>query len=374
MAIVFDRPAVIDPYGIGALGTALGKGFGQEIQRQMDATALQKIIGPILDNPNPQTADILKTILQISSAPISDDLKRTAMYGLHSATLKPQQESKIIEWWDAEGRKHRDAVKPGEFNDRVIEIEKQGGSFEKPSRMPVFNMKTGKKAGTIVVQENQIDQKEADLNRKNLTLNAPEKDESKEKTLNQYDDFIRTTEKELKEKNPKLTDDQAHRLAVRQWEKREVAISREKNLQKPTTIGELNSSEARELDAISKRALIDMTPEERQNFSSMSSEQLMAAIISGGGKTLSPAKKEQYIKQYSDVSDYYQKERDKILGRKGAAPRESEKKTGRDINEAVRYLKGAKTRDEAISMVKALSEKGWTREELARIAKVAGWE
>jgi hypothetical protein len=46
---------------------------------------------------------------------------------------------------------------------------------------------------------------------------------------------------------------------------------------------------------------------------------------------------------------------------------------GRDTSPAVSYLKGG-TREDAIKKIRALSEKGWSKDELTSIAKDAGWE
>jgi len=361
MAIVFDRPAIVDPYGIGALGTALGQGLGKGMVQQQEATTLEQILNPILNNPNPQTADLLKAVLGIAQAPVSPETKQTAMYGLHSASLRPQSESKIIEWWDAEGKKHRDAVAPGEHNQKMIEIERQGGSLEKPSRMPVFNMKTGKKAGTIVVQENQIDQKEADLNQKNLTLNAPE---GSDKT------------KEVLITNGKRT--KLHQLKPGEeipegWRIRSESESKPEKL----NLSDVRGAYGMEMQSIKTRMLIDMAPEERGQFSNLPPEHMLAMILAGGGKSLSPEKKEQYINEIKQVDEYYGNLSQQVLGRKGVRMPKSKEKpqfSGRDVSPAVSYLKEAKTKEEAITRIKSLAAQGWTEEELEKAAKGAGWE
>lgn len=48
--------------------------------------------------------------------------------------------------------------------------------------------------------------------------------------------------------------------------------------------------------------------------------------------------------------------------------------TNRDISKPIIYLKSASSRDDAISKIRELSKKGWTREELVKIVKEAGWE
>lgn len=47
---------------------------------------------------------------------------------------------------------------------------------------------------------------------------------------------------------------------------------------------------------------------------------------------------------------------------------------GRDVAPAITYLKASTTRQEAISRIRALADKGWTKDELTAIAKDSGWE
>ena len=48
--------------------------------------------------------------------------------------------------------------------------------------------------------------------------------------------------------------------------------------------------------------------------------------------------------------------------------------TDRDISKPITYLKNAVNRGDAIAKIRELSKKGWTRDELAKIVKEAGWE
>jgi hypothetical protein len=49
-------------------------------------------------------------------------------------------------------------------------------------------------------------------------------------------------------------------------------------------------------------------------------------------------------------------------------------KTERDVTSGIDYLKKSTNRNDAITRIRELSKKGWTREELANIVKTAGWE
>lgn len=360
MAIVFDKPALVDPHGIGLFGTSFGQGMGNALNQQMDASTLQKIIGPILNNPNPQTGDLLKTILQISSAPINDDLKRTAMYGLHSATLKPQQESKIIEWWDEDGKAHREAVAPNKYTERIMQIEENGGTLEKPSYtlMHGYDPKTGKRVLSKKVRDGKEEEFGALLEERGLVSEPPEKEKTKEVLITNG-------------KRTKLWQLKPGEEVPDGWKIKNENESRGEKL----NLSDVKGAYGMEMNSIKTRMLIDMTPEERNQLANLPPEQMLAVILGGGGKSLPADKKANYIEEIKKVDEYYGGLSQKVLGRKGVtAPKGTGKQTSPAINEAVKYLKESKDRTDAVARLKALSEKGWTKADLKRVAKVAGWE
>jgi hypothetical protein len=57
-----------------------------------------------------------------------------------------------------------------------------------------------------------------------------------------------------------------------------------------------------------------------------------------------------------------------------APEKPTEQSAERDTTKAVTFLKNAANRNDAISKIRELSKKGWTRDELAKIVKEAGWE
>jgi len=173
-------------------------------------------------------------------------------------------------------------------------------------------MKTGKKAGTIVVQENQIDQKEADLNQKNLTLNAPEgSDKTKEVLITNG-------------KRTKLYQLKPGEEIPEGWRIRSESESKPEKL----ALSDVRGAYGMEMQSIKTRMLIDMTPEERNMLANLPPEQMLAAILGGAGKSLPADKKEQYINEIKQVDEYYGNLSQQVLGRKGV--RTPKGKPGKD--------------------------------------------
>lgn len=145
---------------------------------------------------------------------------------------------------------------------------------------------------------------------------------------------------------------------------------------------EVKAARDMEMSSIMNRMKIEMSPEEQANFANMNSEQIMASLMSGGGKSLPPAKKQQYISEIKDLDDHYGKMAQGVMGRKGATQRKQEnpkpetptQADNANQPQAVDFLKGAKDRADAIAKIKELKAKGWTKEQLNAIARAAGWE
>lgn len=86
------------------------------------------------------------------------------------------------------------------------------------------------------------------------------------------------------------------------------------------TMADAKSYASAKLQGIKNRMMIDMTPEERQDFANMPSENLLAALLSGSGKSLPLDKKEAYKKEIEAVEKEYADMADQVLGRKGKKP------------------------------------------------------
>jgi len=85
------------------------------------------------------------------------------------------------------------------------------------------------------------------------------------------------------------------------------------------TITDIKSAHGMELQGIKNRMLVEMTPNEQADFTNLPPEQMLAALVAGKGKSLSPEKKQQYLAELQGIDDYYSGLSQEALGRKGAA-------------------------------------------------------
>lgn len=88
------------------------------------------------------------------------------------------------------------------------------------------------------------------------------------------------------------------------------------------------------------------------------------------GNEMIPAEEKQAA--ISDAINFF----DTNVTKRGPQPKapKPSANVGVRIRSGVAYLKKAKSREEAVQKIKALSEQGWSREDLAAAAKEAGWE
>ncbi len=146
MAIVFDKPAVVDPNNIAGIGSALGTALGQGYAQQTQANKEQAVLDPILDqvafgdDPRERATLLMKVL---SSPALSQQSKANFISAVH-ALPTPEKESKVVNWWDENGAPHTEVIKTSEYNKRAVEIEKAGGTFDKPGRSILYDQTTGK--------------------------------------------------------------------------------------------------------------------------------------------------------------------------------------------------------------------------------------
>jgi len=102
-----------------------------------------------------------------------------------------------------------------------------------------------------------------------------------------------------------------------------IAASRDKATGKEDKISitDIKNAYTMEMTGVKNRMLVDMTPEEQMNFANMAPEQLMAALMSGGGKTLTPEKKKQYLGEIQEVENRYGGMIQERLGKGGLKPK-----------------------------------------------------
>jgi len=93
----------------------------------------------------------------------------------------------------------------------------------------------------------------------------------------------------------------------------------------PTSAGEkltmtdIKSAYSMDIGNIKNQMMIDMTPDEQISVSGQPGENILALLLSGRvGKSLSPEKKEMYIRKLQEVEKTYSDLTNQVLGRKGA--------------------------------------------------------
>jgi hypothetical protein len=91
------------------------------------------------------------------------------------------------------------------------------------------------------------------------------------------------------------------------------------------TMTDVKAGYQMDVSGIKNRMLIDMTPEEQQTFSGQPTENILAMLLAGKGKSLSADKKQTYIKELRDAETYYGNLQNEVLGRKGVKAPKTEK-------------------------------------------------
>jgi hypothetical protein len=84
------------------------------------------------------------------------------------------------------------------------------------------------------------------------------------------------------------------------------------------TMSDVKSAYSMEVNNVKSRMMIDMTPEEQANVSGQPAENILALLISGKIKSLSPEKKKAYFGELKRIESEYGALTNQVLGRKGA--------------------------------------------------------
>lgn len=93
--------------------------------------------------------------------------------------------------------------------------------------------------------------------------------------------------------------------------------------------------------------------------------------LSGLPNVAAYADQKAMLPQYQQELADLQAQENELLGRK---PKKAATGGNANMGAAVNYLKGAKNRVDAISYIQELAKKGWSKDDLRKIASQAGWE
>ncbi|HHT9144696.1 MAG TPA: hypothetical protein ACFYD4_03300 [Candidatus Wunengus sp. YC61] len=136
------------------------------------------------------------------------------------------------------------------------------------------------------------------------------------------------------------------------------------------TLADVKSAYGMEVSNIKNRMLVEMTPEEQQNFANQPTENILASLLAGSGKSLSPEKKKQYIGELRKVESYYENLTNQVLGRKGVVAPTSK---GRNIDSLVSFYGKAKNKQDALRRMQLAKDQGWTKEEAKKAEEQVKW-
>jgi len=430
-AIVFNRREQIDPYGMGALGKAmgdaLGNSFSEQEKRNREASVLRSIFGVNEEDDSGDTQeDIKKSLMsgdpqqvygvlaQVLSHPdLSDNTKKMTATLLEKVMQKPQDNAvKVDSWYKKTGEQAPPEYIPKSMvTARAAEMlsdRDNPRTLQKPTkeRVPVFRLKTGddgtpvsgKKAGS---RDKWSWESEGDfekrLNADGLTVHGEGDEVEKKKQIIIV--YPKTGQKKVWEgkAGDAIPDGW---MTESEWEKSEGR--RERREEREDKESKVKAGEIRTATAAANKMLkdpsnYDLNEEDQQKYE----ENPKKFVLPPTAKLKDTARDE--IQTMLDPVGLKIEERPKPVTKKtkstflgigipGTEAEETQTKYGYTItkdrseepktknsgknanhSQAVEYLKQATNKEEAKQRIKDLKKRGWTREDLESIATDAGY-